>query len=57
MRIVRNSNQIVLVLLYIILGFSCYFFEYSSDQELNQTLNDTYISGRGLQDIYLVRCK
>ena len=28
-------------------------FEYSSDQEWNQTLNDAYIYQKGLKDIYL----
>ena len=49
-----NSNQIFFVLLYIDLVFSvCQLFEYSSDQEWNQTLNDVYVFVRVLEDIYL----
>ena len=32
-------------------------FEYSSDQEWNQPLNEAYIYGRGFEDIYLNRRK
>ena len=32
-------------------------FEYSSDQEWNQPLNEVYIYGRGFEDIYLNRRK
>ena len=53
-----NSNEIIFVLLHNNFGFSvCLLFEYSSHQEWNQTLNDAYIYGRGLEDIYLNRRK
>ena len=48
----------IFVLLYNNLGFSvCLLLEYSSDQEWNQALNDAYIYGKGLEDIYLNRSK
>ena len=57
-KIIRSLNQIIFVFLYNNLRFSiCQLFEYSSDQEWNQTLNDAYIYGRGLEYIYLNRCK
>ena len=55
---IQNSNHIIFALLYNNLGFSVsQLFEYSSDQEWNQTLNDAYICGRQLENIYLNRRK
>ena len=55
-KIKRNSNQVYVVLLYNNLGFSvCKLFEYASHQERNQILDDTYIYGWALEDIYLNR--
>ena len=61
-RIIWNSNQIIFVLFFNNIRFpACYLHEYSWDQEWNQewnqTLNDSHIYGRGLQLIFLNRCK
>ena len=41
----QNSDQI----LYCCITIFCFLFEYSSDQEWNQTLNDAYIYEKGIR--------